>query len=498
MVATLSGPYGQTMVEANSHPYGIGRAQDNQLVMSDARVSSHHAQLRALGQGYEIVDLGSSNGTFVNEQRLLPNTPYRLSSGDQIRLGETTYTFDAGEQVSQPPLEPTIIAGSTNGSASYAATVAAAPSYYVDVNGAQPLAYVPPPPVAAPPPPYTVHQAGYTPAPPAGQKRGRRSLWIVLGAVIALLLIAGGIAFAVVLSANRSTPAKTLTAFCDALEKGDYQTAYNQLSSGLQAKIGSEATFAGAYTNNGGLGKVTSCEVSNVNDGAGTGSINYRFSGGSSLVVDYTLIDESGASKINAQNPRSTPTLTLNTYCSALAAQDDQTAYDQLSAKLKQQLGSESQFAAAISAEKIKGCTASNINDTVGTGSVTYVRADGNKTSANMVLVKENGTWKIDTAQVVSTPTKTLLTYCGALKQQDYQTAYDQLSSTAQSQETETQFAANFKSVTITDCTPSNVNDTAGTGSLTYTFSGGQTAVFDYTLVKEQGLWKIDTEQKHS
>ena len=27
------------------------------------------------------------------------------------------------------------------------------------------------------------------------------------------------------------------------------------------------------------------------------------------------------------------------------------------------------------------------------------------------------------------------------------------------------------------------------------TFSGGQTAVFDYTLVKEQGLWKIDTEQ---
>src|SRR5689334_9919231 len=97
MATLLTSPYGQTIVEASSSPYGIGRAPENQLVLSDAMVSSHHAQLRRQGQGYEIVDLGSSNGTFVNGQRLSPNAPYRLSSGDQIRVGSTTYTFEGGE-----------------------------------------------------------------------------------------------------------------------------------------------------------------------------------------------------------------------------------------------------------------------------------------------------------------------------------------------------------------------------------------------------------------
>lgn len=500
MTTILTSPYGQMIVEASSAPYGIGRAPDNQLVVSDAIVSSHHAQLRSQGQGYEIVDLGSSNGTFVNGQRLAPNAPCRLSSGDQIRVGSTTYTFGSGEPIDQSALEPTYYAGSGNGSPSYESTVASAPPYYADVQGAQQAPYAPPEASATPPPyPAAVYpgaQVDYAPPPPPAQKRSRRSLWIILGGVIALLLI-GGIVFGVVLNANRSTPTKTLTAFCNALQKGDYQTAYNQLSSGLQAKIGSEADFAAGYASNGGLGKITSCAPGNVNDGAGTGSITYHFSGGSSLVVDYTLIDENGA-KINSQNPRSTPSLTLNTYCNALTAKDDQTAYNQLSAKLQQQVGSESQFATGISANKITGCTPSNVNDAAGTGSVAYMRSDGNRTSANMVLVKENSTWKIDSAQVVSTPTETLLTYCSALEQQDYQTAYDQLSSAAQSQESEAQFAANFDSVTITDCTPSNVNDTAGTGSLTYTFSGGQTAIFDYTLVQEQGVWKIDTEKKHA
>ena len=56
----------------------IGRVPDNDLVLSDLNVSRHHAELRKSPAGsYEIVDLGSHNGTFVNGQRV---TAQMLSS----------------------------------------------------------------------------------------------------------------------------------------------------------------------------------------------------------------------------------------------------------------------------------------------------------------------------------------------------------------------------------------------------------------------------------
>ena len=283
MAATLRGPNGQSVLEPTSYPYTIGRSPDNQLAVHDAKVSSHHAEIRFQGQGYEIIDLGSSNGTFVNEQQLAPYAPRLLSNGDQIRLGDSGFLFEAGVMPSQPPIEATVYGGSGQGSnPSYAPTVAAPPPYIGNEYGAQQGGFAPAPAVPFPPPlygadSYGMQQAGVAPYPPAPaapqQKRGRRGLWITLGAVIAVLLIAA-IAFGVIGYANRSTSTKTLNAFCSALKGGNYPTAYNQLSSGLQAKFGSEAAFAAGYANNGGLGKVTSCSVGSVDDGAGTGAIN--------------------------------------------------------------------------------------------------------------------------------------------------------------------------------------------------------------------------------
>ena len=49
----------------------IGRTPDNGLVLSDLDVSRNHAELRKSATGsYEIVDLGSHNGTYVNGQRV--------------------------------------------------------------------------------------------------------------------------------------------------------------------------------------------------------------------------------------------------------------------------------------------------------------------------------------------------------------------------------------------------------------------------------------------
>jgi len=88
-------------------------------------------------------------------------------------------------------------------------------------------------------------------------------------------------------------------------------------------------------------------------------------------------------------------------------------------------------------------------------------------------------------------PSVTLSNYCNALKTGDYQSAYNELSSGNQSKYTESQFASDHSNVT--DCTVSNVNDTAGTGTISYTGSNGAQVVADYTLVNENG-WKINTE----
>jgi limonene-1,2-epoxide hydrolase len=482
--------------------------------VNDARVSSHHAQIRPEGQGYEIVDLGSSNGTFVNEQKLVPQAPRVLSVNDHIRVGDTTFVFEA-ETISSieatvygggnPSFPPTVVAPPPSESygmpqiysAPQEAYVAPAPQPYPSNGyGVQQAAYAPPAPPAYTANGYGVQQGVYAPAAPA-KKPSRRNLWIIVGAIIGLLVIGGAIAFGAISYVNRPTATKTLNAYCSALKGGDYHTAYNQLSSGMQAKYGSEAAFATAFSNNGGLGKVMNCTVQNANDGANTGTISYNLSGGSSLVVDYTLIDENSAVKINSQAPRSTPSLTLTTYCTAMAGQDYQSAYNQLSTNLQGQVGNESQFAAVATASQIKGCIVKSVNDAAGTGTITYVRSDGNSTSANATLVNQHGTWKIDALHSISTPTHTLLTYCSALKSQDYQTAYDQLSSAAQSQETEAQFAANFNGLTLTECKVSNVDDAAGTGEITYSIASGSLGTYDYTLVKENDAWKINSEKKH-
>jgi len=50
-------------------------------------VSRRHALVRHTADGYEILDLGSTNGTWMNKKRLIPEKPYPLRSGAQISLG---------------------------------------------------------------------------------------------------------------------------------------------------------------------------------------------------------------------------------------------------------------------------------------------------------------------------------------------------------------------------------------------------------------------------
>jgi len=73
-------------------PFGIGRATDNRLVLQDERVSRRHAFIHAQADGeWWLVDLGSSNGTYVNSVRV--SQPIRLRDGDHLEFGSSLFVF---------------------------------------------------------------------------------------------------------------------------------------------------------------------------------------------------------------------------------------------------------------------------------------------------------------------------------------------------------------------------------------------------------------------
>jgi predicted component of type VI protein secretion system len=70
----------------------VGRAEDNDIVVEDLLVSRHHAELRETEDGsYELTDLGSANGTFVNDRRV--EGEVRVCDGDTLRVGTLAFTF---------------------------------------------------------------------------------------------------------------------------------------------------------------------------------------------------------------------------------------------------------------------------------------------------------------------------------------------------------------------------------------------------------------------
>src|SRR6478735_3360097 len=65
----------------------IGRSVECELRLDDTFVSQQHARIFDRGGNWYVEDLGSTNGTFVNEQKLV--APAMLTPGDKIRIGTT-------------------------------------------------------------------------------------------------------------------------------------------------------------------------------------------------------------------------------------------------------------------------------------------------------------------------------------------------------------------------------------------------------------------------
>jgi FHA domain len=80
-------------LEVGPVPLSVGRAGDNLLALNrDEFASAHHARIESGREGVWVIDLDSTNGTFVNGERV--NRRRRLREGDLLRIGETELRYE--------------------------------------------------------------------------------------------------------------------------------------------------------------------------------------------------------------------------------------------------------------------------------------------------------------------------------------------------------------------------------------------------------------------
>ena len=145
----------------------IGRDLGNEISINDPEVSRRHARIFKQGNNYVLEDLGSTNGTMVNGQRLMG--PYVLRPGELIVLGEQVSLLFEGE------------------AADADATVA--------TGGGMPETKISQYPSAEQPQPEPIYQPGFAGQVPDQQdyydepEKKKFPIWIVIVIVIILLLV---------------------------------------------------------------------------------------------------------------------------------------------------------------------------------------------------------------------------------------------------------------------------------------------------------------------
>jgi pSer/pThr/pTyr-binding forkhead associated (FHA) protein len=108
----LSDPFGHEHPLQNAVTR-MGRAMENEIVILDKRSSREHAVIRREGRKVMLEDQGSTNGTYLNGERL--GQAVQLRDGDQIKVGEVAFVFHDPEMTSVetpfPELEVNLEAG---------------------------------------------------------------------------------------------------------------------------------------------------------------------------------------------------------------------------------------------------------------------------------------------------------------------------------------------------------------------------------------------------
>lgn len=84
----------------------VGRVEDNTFHIAEASISSHHAEILLKGNDVVVKDLNSTNGTFINGERVTESV---LKPGQTLRLGQVEMKLDGPAAASKKQLDATMV-----------------------------------------------------------------------------------------------------------------------------------------------------------------------------------------------------------------------------------------------------------------------------------------------------------------------------------------------------------------------------------------------------
>ena len=204
-----------TPMEAVGDSVLVGRDPASDIVLPDGSVSRRHARLERRGDDWAVIDQGSANGTFLDNQRTAEAI---LRHGQSLRLGSVVLRVEI-EGAENTDVGATVVSGMEPG-----ATVVS-------------TATVPPPQPSTPTPPPVPR-----PAPPLVPKKAAGSkrpvVWIGSGCCGCLVIIAMIVGAVMALPHVLARPAASaVEQEMLALRQGDFATAYSQLSEELRGRM---------------------------------------------------------------------------------------------------------------------------------------------------------------------------------------------------------------------------------------------------------------------
>jgi pSer/pThr/pTyr-binding forkhead associated (FHA) protein len=93
LLVVKRGPTAGARFVLGQAPTTAGRNRDSDIFLDDVTVSRRHAQFRCVGGEFQVVDIGSLNGTYVNRK---PVQSAVLASGDEVQIGKFRLLFVTG------------------------------------------------------------------------------------------------------------------------------------------------------------------------------------------------------------------------------------------------------------------------------------------------------------------------------------------------------------------------------------------------------------------
>ncbi len=199
----VTGPNGSETYDLSSGTLTIGRESDSDVTLPTGKVSRNHARIERKPDGsYQVIDLGSTNGTYVNEARIDANTPQPWTTGVPMRVADYQFRLELANApqaaVPAPDLGFTLLEAADSPAPAAPSAPAQPPTPaqppppstgpsmppgftpYVPPVSSGPYAPAPSTPPMAPPPPPSPYSASgvYTPggssysAPPGGDPGG--------------------------------------------------------------------------------------------------------------------------------------------------------------------------------------------------------------------------------------------------------------------------------------------------------------------------------------